>query len=187
MSFPSPPWPGPVGLSLVLFLPLCLTAVFLLHLVLQGPGARVPRFFRPHAQGRFALRPPSFIGMVTLAALVFTAGTLAYHAAAHPGASRMGERDRGALYRYVTRHAGPNDVIVFHRPRAMKLHTGRKSVRLDTLEDIMCSRARFIACKRGDLVDMALRERVWIARRVYANDSFILYARTRASPVAFSP
>lgn len=92
------------------------------------------------------------------------------------------------LFTYIEKHTKPDDVIVFFKPRVMRLMTGRKSLMISNVEYML----------RGDYLCINLREKTYdqppaaaikylrdqgIAKLVYANDDFHLYhlSKTKVS------
>jgi hypothetical protein len=172
-------WPGVQGLRFMFpVMP------FFLLFLFQGMDGAASRLSLMPGQRLGVLSPAAAYGAVAL--LIFGATSLgqAFRAVQHPGYVLDGPytRDSASLFGFIAHNTRKDDVVIFSKPRAMWLFAGRRSVRLSRLEDIMVSEARFIACRRDDPVDKALHNKIWIAKKVYVNDSFSLYARMSARP-----
>jgi hypothetical protein len=159
---------------------------FYLFFIFQGMDEAAASISLPFPRRDPLLKPAVVFGLVSVFIFGITVSLQAYHTATHRGEMPDGPytRDSTALFQYISCQTRTQDVIIFSKPRAMWLFTRRKAIRLTSLDDIMVSRAKYIACRRDDAVDRELRKKIWIARRVFANDTFSLYARMCISPVS---
>jgi hypothetical protein len=174
-------WPGIQGLRYIF--PVMPFYLFFLFHGLNEAAA----YLATHIHARPSLPvPAAAYGAVCAALFGLTVSGQAFHALANPGEVMEGPYapDSAALFHFISEHTRPRDVVIFGKPRALWLYTGRKAIRLTRLEDIMVSRAKYVACRKNDPVDAVLKGRAWVARRVYSNTSFNLYARMRLTPVS---
>jgi hypothetical protein len=95
------------------------------------------------------------------------------------------------LFAFIANHTESDSTIVFFKPRAMRLLTGRQSISVNVVEqifrgDYLCIYLRIDG--RGQIRDSEVESLLaqGVARFIYANDDFAVYRLIRR-PEARSP
>lgn len=172
-------WPGTQGLRFIFpVIPFYLFFAFagLSRLGLTLPIPVMKRYAAIHLPGVFSFMVIFVFGLTLSAQMYIILSSSGQDVLNGPYT-----KDSIELFRYISNHTQGSDIIIFFKPRAMTLYTGRKSIKLTKIEGILASQARYIACEKNEVVDLEFQNCKAAVSKVFENKTFTLYRKQHPS------